>query len=236
MAPGTPPPGHHLGIRPRQTLQTTQHSRQVRRTHLPRHPLPHPPKSRRQNNNQEESIMGLLDFDLRTISITVIIALIVGAGAGYMVGNSPVSNLIEERDWLETEYDSLYLAFQDLEAELDSAQARARDMLRNPSMLEVHDFITTDKTDENVMTDEYMCRHIVIDFMKNAIEEGYLCYYVTIQFQGGGHAMAAFNTTDGGLVYVEPQTDDIVEPRVGQILDSDIFPDWGIIIDISLIP
>jgi len=210
-------------------------------------------------------------FDLRIISIAVVIALIVGAGAGYMVGNSPVSSLIEEKDWLEAEYDALSLAFKDLEAELNSTQflldaehrstelyvikymnllqefidleaelnytqARARDMLRNPSMLEVHDFITTDKTDENVMTDEYMCRHIVIDFMKNAIEEGYLCYYVTIQFQGGGHAMVAFNTTDGGLVYVEPQTDDIVEPLIGQILDPELFPEWGIIIDISLIP
>jgi len=175
-------------------------------------------------------------FALKTISIAVVIALIVGAGAGYMVGNSPVSSLMEERDWLESEYDSLSLAFQELEAELDSAQELARDVLRNPSMLEVHDFITTDKTDENVITDEYMCRHIVVDFMKNAFEEGYLCYFVTIGFQVGGHAMVAFNTTDGGLIYVEPQSDDIVEPRVGHILDPDIFPEWGIVIDILLIP
>ena len=61
-------------------------------------------------------------FDLRTISITVIIALIVGAGAGYMVGNSPVSSLMEEKDWLDAEYDSLSLAFQSLEVELEEAE------------------------------------------------------------------------------------------------------------------
>ncbi|MCW3988736.1 MAG: hypothetical protein NWE88_01525 [Candidatus Bathyarchaeota archaeon] len=39
-----------------------------------------------------------------------------------MVGNSPVSSLIEEKDGLEAEYDSLDLIFQSLEAELDSTQ------------------------------------------------------------------------------------------------------------------
>ena len=61
-------------------------------------------------------------FALKTISIAIVIALIVGAGAGYMIGNSPVSSLMEEKDGLEAEYDSLYLAFQDLEAELNSTQ------------------------------------------------------------------------------------------------------------------
>jgi len=60
-------------------------------------------------------------FDLRTISIYVVIALIVGAGAGYMIGNSPLSSLIESKDWLEAEYDSLSLAVQSLEADLNSA-------------------------------------------------------------------------------------------------------------------
>jgi len=37
-----------------------------------------------------------------------------------MVGNSPISNLIEKKDQLEAKYDSLYLAFQNIEAELNS--------------------------------------------------------------------------------------------------------------------
>lgn len=58
----------------------------------------------------------------RTVSYYVVIALIVGAGAGYIIGNSPVKSLEEEKDWLEGKYDSLYLAYQDLEAELNSTQ------------------------------------------------------------------------------------------------------------------
>lgn len=61
-------------------------------------------------------------FDLRIISIAVVIALIVGAGSGYMVGNSPVKSLMEEKSQLEARYDSLDLAFQRIETELDSAQ------------------------------------------------------------------------------------------------------------------
>ena len=61
-------------------------------------------------------------FDLGIISIAVVIALIVGAGTGYLVGNSPLTSLMEERDSLEAEYDSLDLAFQGLEVELASIQ------------------------------------------------------------------------------------------------------------------
>ena len=71
----------------------------------------------------------------RTISYYVVIALIVGAGAGYMVGNSPVSSLIEDKDWLEGKYDSLYLAFQDLEAELNSAQDSLVELQRDNNYL-----------------------------------------------------------------------------------------------------
>lgn len=75
-------------------------------------------------------------FDLRIVSIAVVIALIVGAGAGYMVGNSPVSSLMEERDQLEAECDSLYLAVQSLAAELDSTQELLVEEQRDVALLE----------------------------------------------------------------------------------------------------
>jgi len=62
------------------------------------------------------------NIDNKMIAIAVVIALIIGAGAGYMVGNSPISSLMEEKDQLETEYHSSSLAVQSLEAELDSTQ------------------------------------------------------------------------------------------------------------------
>jgi len=53
-------------------------------------------------------------FDLRIISIAVVIALIVGTGVGYMVGNSPVSSLIEERDQLEARTRALTARVEEL--------------------------------------------------------------------------------------------------------------------------
>ncbi len=38
----------------------------------------------------------------------------------------------------------------------------------------------------------------------------------TIEFRDSAHAIACFNTTDGGLVFVEPQWDDIVTLPIGQ--------------------
>ena len=58
MAPGAPPPGHLLGIRPRQTLQAAQRGRRLRRAHLPGHPLPHPTHGRRQTNSEEGNDRG----------------------------------------------------------------------------------------------------------------------------------------------------------------------------------
>jgi len=112
-------------------------------------------------------------------------------------------------------------------------------VLRNPSMLEVYDFIFSDKTDENeYVIDEYTCVNFAADFKENAFEMGYLCYYVSLRFPDGGHALVAFNTTDRGLVYIEPQDDGIVEPQIGQIL----YPEWEspdfnyTTLDILLIP
>lgn len=75
-------------------------------------------------------------FDYRTISIAVVISLIVGVGAGYMVGNSPVSSLIEEKDWLEGKYDSLYLHLQSVEAELESTQELLVEEQRDNELLQ----------------------------------------------------------------------------------------------------
>jgi len=42
------------------------------------------------------------NVDLRIISIAVVISILVGAGTGYMVGNSPIPEYKEEIDQLET--------------------------------------------------------------------------------------------------------------------------------------
>lgn len=40
--------------------------------------------------------------------------------------------------------------------------------------------------------------------------------HVSIKFSEGAHAIVAFNTVDRGIVYIEPQSDLIFMPRVGE--------------------
>jgi hypothetical protein len=46
--------------------------------------------------------------------------------------------------------------------------------------------------------------------------KGYKCGFVYIVFPSSAHTIVCFNTTDCGLVFIEPQNDAIVKPIVGQ--------------------
>jgi len=53
--------------------------------------------------------------------------------------------------------------------------------------------------------------------LKHARDRGYDGYGVVLNFPASSHAIAAFPLKDGGIVYVEPWTDQIVAtPEVGQ--------------------
>jgi hypothetical protein len=90
--------------------------------------------------------------------------------------------------------------------------------IRNPTYSEVLSFLWRDKTDENVYIDDvYVCRHFTSDVLRHAFEEGFRSYFVYIGFGNLAHALVGFNTTDRGMVYIEPQTDDRVYPVMGEV-------------------
>ncbi len=90
---------------------------------------------------------------------------------------------------------------------------------RNPTYSEAIQFIASDNTDNHLYaTGNYTCANFADDFQTNALRAGYNCGYVTVFFpDGGGHALNCFNTTDRGIVYVEPQTDEVVTLNVGEV-------------------
>ena len=89
---------------------------------------------------------------------------------------------------------------------------------RNPTYSEVLKFIWNDKTDKNDYVENvYVCRHFSRDVVSNAYDAGYRCFYVYLGFGDGAHAIVGFDTTDRGMVYYEPQTDDRVYPEVGKV-------------------
>jgi len=90
--------------------------------------------------------------------------------------------------------------------------------LSNPAYDEAYNFILNDLTDENKYNDSnYNCAHYSRDVNNNAEKNGLRCGYVELNFNSGvPHALIAFNTTDKGIVFFEPQTDSEVDLEIGK--------------------
>jgi len=69
---------------------------------------------------------------LRVISIAVVIALIVGAGIGYMVSNSLLTSLMKERDGLEAESAFLQGKIIVLQNQIDALEDEIDELNRQP--------------------------------------------------------------------------------------------------------
>jgi peptidoglycan hydrolase CwlO-like protein len=101
--------------------------------------------------------------------------------------------------------------------------------ISDPTYDEAIAFINLDKTDENEYTPDYICYDFTADFDTNAFQMGYRCGFVYIEFSDSAHAIACFNTIDRGLIYIEPQNDEIVTIAIGQTYLGYIIVDLAII-------
>jgi len=97
---------------------------------------------------------------------------------------------------------------------------------RNPTYAEAAGFVASDKTYTHpYIAGKYTCANFAIDFQANALKAGLNCGVVTVFFPDEtSHDLNCFNTTDKGAVYVEPQFDQIVSLRVGQVYS---IPGWN---------
>jgi len=82
--------------------------------------------------------------------------------------------------------------------------------LRDPTYQEALQFIFSDQTDKNQYNQSYTYVNFANNFINNALNEGYRCGYVIIEFPETRHAIVCFNTSDNGLIFVEPQNDELV--------------------------
>jgi hypothetical protein len=77
-------------------------------------------------------------------------------------------------------------------------------------------FLANDPVDSyRFEENRYECRHFATDLNNNAELAGLRCGFALLCYEKGQHALNAFETIDKGIIYVEPQTDEIVYPRVG---------------------
>ena len=100
--------------------------------------------------------------------------------------------------------------------------------IKDPAYKQLMSFIKEDKTDkEQYIEDEYVCENFAMDVCNNAEKEGIRCAYVIIHYPEGGHTIVAFNTIDKGLIYIEPQSDELVNPRIGKHYYKCVVPKPG---------
>lgn len=89
--------------------------------------------------------------------------------------------------------------------------------LHNPIYTELLDFLRHDKTDSHrYIKGKYECCDFAADVNNNAELEGIRAAFVLIDFPEGGHAIVAFETTDRGLIFIEPQADRAAKPVIGK--------------------
>jgi len=89
---------------------------------------------------------------------------------------------------------------------------------RNPTYQEMKDFLAQDKTDaKTYIKGEYVCSDFATDVNNNAEAKGIRCAIVELRYSGDfAHAIVAFEATDKGLIFIEPQFDSEVIVKVGQ--------------------
>ena len=89
--------------------------------------------------------------------------------------------------------------------------------IHNPTYQEMKTFLAQDTTDSKTYEeDEYVCVDFAAALNNNADAKGIRCAIVDIFHPGGyGHTIIAFETTDRGLIFIEPQFDREVKLVIG---------------------
>lgn len=94
-------------------------------------------------------------------------------------------------------------------------------LVLNPTYNEVVHFLKNDKTDEKEWTTDYDCTQFSYELLRNALNQSMYSCVVGIDFEQNtegikyGHNIIAFNTSDKGIVYFEPQSDNEVNLHIG---------------------
>ena len=158
--------------------------------------------------------MALIASIVICIAISCI-AYLEGEGVGYNQGNKigyEQGYAVGKSYGINIGYNSGYL-----EGTKDGAGTGYN--IRDPTFQEMTTFIENDKTEQHTWTEIYTCFNFANDVLVHAFDSGYKAGLVYVEFKDGAHSIVCFDTTDQGLQYIEPQSDDIVSLQVGKAYD-----------------
>jgi hypothetical protein len=162
-----------------------------------------------------------------TIFVIFIAICLLCAGAGYIgfthsqrvaqieepiVNNEPVNNSGEI-----IEYDRGYQ--EGYQAGLKESTAGYN--LHDPTYKEVMDFLANDNSEDTPYDkNSHICTDYTTEVNNNAEKAGLRCGSVYIIYPETGHSITVFDTTDRGLVFIEPQYDKEVTLPIGKSYSS----------------
>lgn len=105
----------------------------------------------------------------------------------------------------------------ELKAEIEQLKERIkRERVVMPSFLELTKFLEEDRTDLlEYRKNEFNCVDFTNTFIKNFLKEGFFACETTLYIidengKEGAHSLVAVNTTNLGLIFIEPQNDRIL--------------------------
>jgi hypothetical protein len=157
--------------------------------------------------------------DMKRTILTIVIALIIFGGAGYWIGYSTGYAAGHSEGWEKGTiqgnaqgYEKGYAAGYDNGKEyVVNHLDQYITIPRAVSYERVLEFLEKDKTDENEYSYPYNCISFANELKSNAENEGIKCAIVSFdledKYEAWGHAINAFETTDRGIVFFDPQTD-----------------------------
>lgn len=132
--------------------------------------------------------------------------------------NSKIQTVSSQTSSINIQINQIQNNLSNITEELKLLRSGERYTLHDPTYFELVSFMTSDKTDKKPYDESsFTCINYAQEVNNNAEEKGIRCGYVRVNLSGGvGHALVVFNTTDRGMVYYEPQSDERVNLRVGK--------------------
>ena len=116
----------------------------------------------------------------------------------------------------------------ELQANMSRMSSSYSYVLNDPTYAAMESFLASDKTDQHqYILGTYVCWNYAADVIADAEKQNIRCAFVYVEFADSAHAVVAFNTTDKGLVYIEPQSDEVVQLKLGTRYYQSIIPKSG---------
>ena len=125
-----------------------------------------------------------------------------------------LENISSQLDEITENFNYVNQSLQENSTQLSNLLSGDTYEFYDPTYAEVAQFMANDDTDTLAYDAQYFnCLHFSQTFIANARQLSMRCALIIINFDetNVSHAIAGFNTSDNGMVYLEPQFDEWVE-------------------------